>query len=746
MKTHLRLLLCLVCFLFTKAGLSQNRVDIGKSFANISRLNTGGTFYPGDTIEIRVTFAVIRLGSTTTIVDSVQVFDVVPANTTYINGSMRVATNQGLTYKGPFTEAADGDAGRKVGNNITMNLGRYANGVRGGRIRADSSRPSFFGSHCIMMACYRVRINPGANFGDTITIGGSVRYKMITPNNGWFTPSFTPIKILLFENNGFCENGTGISAASDHNGTFGDGTTQNRSTGLLFGTTYVRQNISTGQPNDYNYAIVNNSSANGSTNPNSTMPESPANRRVFGYWDIGGDHTGTTDPGRGNAPTAPGQRGGYFVLVNASYNTSVAYSETLSNLCPNTYYEFSAWFRNVCPRCSCDSVGRGSGQSGFIPYPGNDSSGVRPNLSFEIDGVAYYTTGDIKYDRAVPWKKYGFTFRTRPGQTTANFSIRNNSPGGGGNDWAMDDITVAHCGPNITSNYNPFVLGCNANPFEVRLVDTVRSVYNNYVHYKWQVSNVGGTVWTDVPGSYGVGTPTLVNGMYQYVTALPPFMVHPSDSGKYYRVIVATTAASLNSTSCAFNDGSSTLLKVIDCGLVLRTRLLQFRAQKAEGRGWLTWKAADEEDSLVYEIERSDDGINFRKIGDQPAMPALSSSYQFMDDELIGNGIYYRLKLVNNQGLYKYSSVEYLDDAGSFQIFQSPNPFADNLMFEAIAPEDGKMQITVLSGDGKRVHQQWIAVRKGRNNISIPQSWSAGPYVLQAQLNGNTIIKRLVRK
>lgn len=97
-------------------------------------------------------------------------------------------------------------------------------------------------------------------------------------------------------------------------------------------------------------------------------------------------------------------RGGYFVLVNASYITDIAYQETLNNLCPNTYYEFSAWYRNVCPRCSCDSNGRGSSAVGFIPAPGNDSSGVRPNLSFEIDGFICYTTGDIRYDRVKPWK------------------------------------------------------------------------------------------------------------------------------------------------------------------------------------------------------------------------------------------------------------------------------------------------------------------------------------------------------
>ena len=88
------------------SAFSQNRVDVGKSFANLSKLSTGGTFNPGDTVEIRVTIAV-KTVATYTAIDSVQVFDNVPAKTTYITGSLRVATNQGVTYKGPFTELLD---------------------------------------------------------------------------------------------------------------------------------------------------------------------------------------------------------------------------------------------------------------------------------------------------------------------------------------------------------------------------------------------------------------------------------------------------------------------------------------------------------------------------------------------------------------------------------------------------------------------------------------------------------------
>lgn len=572
---------------------------------------------------------------------------------------------------------------------------------------------------------------------------------MITPANGWTNTIFPIYKILLYRNNGFCSNGTAVSAASDSAGTFASGSIQNRPSALAFTTTYVKQNITTGQPNDYYYAIVNNSSADGWTNPNSTMPESPALHRVFGLWDIAGDHTGATNPSLGNPPKAAGARGGYFVLVNASYNTDKAYQETLSNLCANTYYEFSAWFRNVCPRCSCDSNGRGSGTAGFIPYPGNDSSGVRPNLTFEIDGLAYYTTGDMKYDRSKPWKQYGFTFLTKPLQNIANFVIRNNSPGGGGNDWAIDDIKVAHCGPSLTMNYNPIVLGCQADPFVVNLHDTIRYIYNNsYIFYKWQRSNVGGTIWADMvgPGTSGTGAPTLVNGQYQFVASLPPFLAYPADSGKYYRVIVATTAANL-ANNCAYNDGSATMIKVINCGLVLNANFTQFKGQLNNNRAYLTWATINEDGLNNYEVEKSSDGISFNKIATLNARNIPEAYYNFTDPENISSTVYYRLKMLNTSGQFKYSSLVVLSPEFKFEVKPLNNPFKNKMKVDVLLPDDGFITLKLYNDKGRPVKPtQYINARKGLNNVIIDNITTAdGIYFLLVEYRNETIRTKMVK-
>jgi len=737
------LLVLFISFFVMEAYSQSSTVDMGKSFTNITRLTTGGTFNPNDIIEINVTIAVRNVAPSQ--ITAVQVYDTVPAKTTYIPNSIRITTTEDITYKGPFTDANDSDQGRNVGGNILINLGSGATGTTGGTIK-NTDRPSFFGTSCIMVACYRVRINAAANYGDTISIGGKVTYSI---SGSPRTVNFTKYQIILSQLNiSPCTNGTNVSAAGDSLGTFASGTATNRATSLAFATTYTKVNVGTGAPQDYYYSIVKNSSPDSWTNPNSTMPEGTALHRVFGFWDIGGDHTGASNQTFGNPPPAAGTRAGYMVLINASYKTDTAYRETLTNLCPDTYYEFSAWFRNVCPRCSCDSVGRASGAAGYIPGPGNDSSGVKPNITFEIDGLAYYTSGEIKYDRTAPWKKYGFTFRTKPGQTTAIFQIRNNSPGGGGNDWALDDISISHCGPTLAMNHNPYVLGCSSAPFVVSLSDTVRYIYSNsYVHYKWQRSNVGGTVWTDLtgPGTSGVGIPTLVGGQYQYVTNLPPFLATAADSGRYYRVLVGTSAANLTG-NCSYTDGHTTMLRVINCGIVLSTNLTQFNGQLIEKKASLYWTATNEKDLSMYEIEKSNDGANFYKSGTVKAKNMNDVYYNYTDPVNVTGIVYYRLKMIDANGLFKYSPVIVLSSELDFEISNINNPFSNTIKADVSVPKDGRLNVILFNENGQLVKNLRIKAHKGLNKITVDNIEAAnGIYFLSVDFENGAIKRKLLK-
>ncbi|MEJ0081839.1 MAG: hypothetical protein WDM78_13025 [Puia sp.] len=133
-------------------ALAQLKIDYGKSYVNITKGATGGTIEPGDILEVRATFVVGGSG-VNDFVDSCAYFDVVPANTTYIPGSLAILTNEGLVYK-TFTDALGDDAGGISGSNVQINLGYKnapaATAFRRGRI-SYNDKPSFFGATCIMV-------------------------------------------------------------------------------------------------------------------------------------------------------------------------------------------------------------------------------------------------------------------------------------------------------------------------------------------------------------------------------------------------------------------------------------------------------------------------------------------------------------------------------------------------------------------------------------------------------------------
>ncbi len=742
MKKHLHFICLLISLSGTIISSHANaQVQTGKSYANITKGATGGTFEPGDTLEIRSCIAVGSFAAFS--ITQVRYNDTITSNFTYLPGSLKIMTNEGLNFRA-FTDAASDDAGMYDGTTKTLriNLGGTAtaatstgNAAATGGTIAYNNKPSFYGGVCIMVASFRVKINSSLTYNTLLTLpGGAFRY-----NNGAtaVTGAFTANKIMLVKNLSSCGNYIGANAIVDNGGTFGSGTTQNRSSSVIV-PGYTFANFASGAPNDGYYGVCNNSSATGATSNAVPVPD---NSRVFTVWDIIGDHTGAASPSLGNPAKAPGTSGGYMAVVNASYAISPAVQQSVSGLCTNTYYDFSAWFRNICSKCSCDSNGFGALNASFRgPYP----PGVKPNLTYQIDGVDYYTTGDLPYTGL--WAKKGFTYLTGAAQTSFVLTIRNNSPGGGGNDWAMDDVNLSTCEPNVNMNITPELLGCPGT--QVNFKATVSSYYNNYIFYKWQKSTNGGSTWSDA-GVGGTAVPSLVSGQWQYTVGYPSFIAAKTDSGSRYRLVAATTAPNLASTSCAFSNNNSTLLKIITCTGVLDVQLKNLTAQLFNKKTTLSWQYKNVNSQHVFEIEKSFDGRHFEKAGTVESIPSTDiTNYQFTDPVEVDKPSFYRLKVVQSNNLYKYSNTIFIDyGKTAFKLTNFSNPFREEIAIEYMLPYAGKVYCRLYNVNGKIISQKNFDGSKGFNRHSLDglQKLPVGIYTLSLVYPNNIITKRVLK-
>ncbi|MBK5269747.1 MAG: T9SS type A sorting domain-containing protein, partial [Bacteroidia bacterium] len=445
-----------------------------------------------------------------------------------------------------------------------------------------------------------------------------------------------------------------------------------------------------------------------------------------------------------------------------AYRTDVAFQTNISGLCPETYYEVSAWIKNICSKCGCDSNGVGATGGGYIPTASGDSSGVRPNLAFQINSIDYYTTGDLVYqglgstqaatDTLNKWVKKAFVYKTQPNETSFAVSFRNNAPGGGGNDWAIDDIGIRTCEP--TMKYSPSLIPsvCNANT--LTLYDTIKSTYNNYTTYKWQRSTNGGATWADITGTLGPSSPTWNGTEWQYITnyVIPPAQTTLPHNGDKYRMIVATTVANISNANCLYSDPTNTVtLDVLDCGIPLSTELLSFNGKIITNHANLSWSTSKEDNPIHFDIERSADGITFIKKGEVTSSANYSSEvnyYSFIDPENFTGKVWYRIVMINNSGRKKYSQIiQFNEGQINFGLGNVINPFKDELVFEVLTSANSKIDVSLIDLFGKTLRYKSFAAYSGVNSLKIEntQSLKPGIYILQVK-NGNTTFNNKVLK
>jgi hypothetical protein len=147
--------------------------------------------------------------------------------------------------------------------------------------------------------------------------------------------------------------------------------------------------------------------------------------------------------------------------------------------------------------------------------------------------------------------------------------------------------------------------------------------------------------------------------------------------------------------------------------LPLPVELLEFNAEPANFAISLNWVTASEINSDKFEIERSENAINFTKIGELKGSgnSKIKLNYNYYDNNVKPNVVYYyRIKQVDYDGVFSYSPIRsaMLNDGGSiFDIY--PNP-AENNIFISTSFDFYRIEI---------INEQGIVVFSSENDKEI---------------------------
>ncbi len=142
----------------------------------------------------------------------------------------------------------------------------------------------------------------------------------------------------------------------------------------------------------------------------------------------------------------------------------------------------------------------------------------------------------------------------------------------------------------------------------------------------------------------------------------------------------------------------------------------------------LTWQTATERNFSHFEVEKSHNGIDFYNIGRVASISVGDSdggSYNYTDSENVKPINYYRLKNVDKDHTFNYSSVIVVKsecaDGSSPTVNISPNPIIGDLLFiQLVAPvSTDNVKIHITDQLGRSVAEQYVSVTEGFNQLEI---------------------------
>jgi hypothetical protein len=180
--------------------------------------------------------------------------------------------------------------------------------------------------------------------------------------------------------------------------------------------------------------------------------------------------------------------------------------------------------------------------------------------------------------------------------------------------------------------------------------------------------------------------------------------------------------------------------------LTLPVKFTGFYAKRSVGKNELTWITSEEVNNSHFDIQRSDDGINWKNIAVVFAAgnPGPINRYSYSDIYSVAGKIYYRLKQVDQDGRYAYSSIKTITDneqASTANIYACAK---QTIAVEFNEEVKGNLIVRIININGQALHEQLFRQSAGRIVIHIPNA-IPGVYAVQVLNSDNTrTVKKVV--
>lgn len=163
-------------------------------------------------------------------------------------------------------------------------------------------------------------------------------------------------------------------------------------------------------------------------------------------------------------------------------------------------------------------------------------------------------------------------------------------------------------------------------------------------------------------------------------------------------------------------------ISLISISAPLPVSLIEFTARKVENFSALSWTTTEETKSERFEIERSQNGKKWEKIGSVSAGGESNEElkYSFDDQKPLKGENLYRLKMIDTDNIYAYSNIQSVSFEKDGKVTVYPNPatigndlnlLTDDLSYiKSIVIYDTNGRIVLKSAPTKQINVRYLSV------------------------------------
>ncbi len=273
----------------------------------------------------------------------------------------------------------------------------------------------------------------------------------------------------------------------------------------------------------------------------------------------------------------------------------------------------------------------------------------------------------------------------------------------------------------------------------------------------WDIINTG---WDNQPNVSSSDQKILkqsTSPVQNYVIDITDFatdwIAHPeNNNGMLMRLKTEEAYNSMIFNSGKAADDLKPTLKIYLKDGALPVLINNFSGNLVNGNVNLNWSVLDGTTLANIIVERGYDGKSFNGFVTIPAKDVTTEvKYTTTDYKVAApdGKVYYRLKLVNKDGTYKYSSVLLIHLLqNSTDVLLMPNPVKENFQLIFNAQNNSKSDFKILNSLGQSVDKFSYQIEIGNNSITVIPSKNLAPglYIVQFTLDGQVISKRFLKQ